>query len=71
LSGGRRYWIVDPASKRVEAYALNAAGRFTRFLQRHDRLESRTVAGWYLKAEWLWATPQPRVPDVLAELGVR
>jgi hypothetical protein len=46
-------------------------GKFTRFLQRDDRLKSRTVAGWDLKPEYVWATPQPSVLDVLAELGVR
>lgn len=70
-SGVREYWIVDPASKSIEAYALSPARKFMRFFERDDKLESRTVAGWYLKPQWLWATPQPSVLDVLAELGVR
>ncbi len=70
-SGVREYWIVDPASQSIEAYVLSPKGRFVRFVDDDGRLHSRTVAGWYVKLEWLWAHPQPSVLEVLGELGVR
>jgi Uma2 family endonuclease len=70
-SGVREYWIVDPASKSIEAYCLDLSGKYVRFGEKDGKLSSRVVAGWYVRPEWLWSNPQPNVLDALAELGVK
>jgi Uma2 family endonuclease len=71
-AGVREYWIVDPLSRTVEAYALHAAGKF-RLIEATDdgRLASAVLPGFYLRPDWLWQEPLPDVIATLRELGVQ
>lgn len=70
-AGVREYWVVDPASHVVEAYALSAKGKYARIKEKDGRLASTVVPGWYLKPAWLWQEKRPNVLDLLGELGIR
>ena len=69
-SGGvREYWIIDPEAKTLEAYRLDG-GRFARVLEADGRVASAALPGFFLRPDWLWREPLPKVLDVLRELGV-
>ncbi|MBI5652260.1 MAG: Uma2 family endonuclease [Chloroflexi bacterium] len=67
-AGVREYWIVEPAEQRVEAYALNADGQYEQIEPKHHTLYSTVLPGFFLKPEWLWQEPLPKVADVLREM---
>lgn len=73
-AGVREYWIVDPLSRRSEAYELASdgkdAGKFVRIDEQDGKLASTVLDGLYLRNEWLWAAPRPKVRDVLKEMGI-
>ncbi len=71
MGGVREYWIIDPGEQRTDFYMLAADGRYER--QRADAQEvyrSQVVDGFWLKEEWFWQEPLPKVLSVLRELGV-
>ena len=70
-AGVREYWIVDPASKIVEAYTLNRQKRYQRLLEREGAICSKVLKGFYLKAAWLFAEKRPKTLAILRELGVK
>lgn len=69
-AGVREYWIVDPLSREIEAYARRAE-KFKLIQPAKGKLASTVVKGWYLRPEWLWSEPRKRVLAALAELGVK
>jgi Uma2 family endonuclease len=69
-AGVREYWIVDPAARVVHLYVLDAEGRYQQQEEQDGRLVSTVLEGFWLKPEWLWQEPLPKVMDCLRELGV-
>ncbi|HEX8681751.1 MAG TPA: Uma2 family endonuclease [Ardenticatenaceae bacterium] len=67
--GVPEYWLIDPNRKTIELYHLDEKGRYRAVTPREGKWESSVIPGFFLRAEWLWADPQPRYQDVLAELG--
>lgn len=67
-AGVEEYWVVDPLSRRVEAYALGDDRVYHSIELADGKLASRVVPGFYLRPEWLWQSPLPRVPAILREL---
>jgi Uma2 family endonuclease len=68
-AGVHEYWLVDPDRQRAEFYRLNKQGRYE--LHAHDAsgvYRSETIPGFWVKVEWFWQDPLPRVFDVLKEL---
>jgi Uma2 family endonuclease len=71
-SGVREYWVVDPLSKRVDAYALGRTKRYSQILPDDEgRVYSKTLRGLYLRPDWLWRSPLPKLSGVLKELKLR
>ena len=68
-AGVTEYWIADPLSRTLEAYAL-ADGRYEPIREAEGLIPSAVVPGWYVRSAWLWGTPRTRVLDALAELTV-
>jgi Uma2 family endonuclease len=69
-SGVREYWVIDPAIQRVDAYALNDAGRYELLPLTDGAYRSIVVPGFFLRPEWLWQDPLPNKLELLRELGV-
>ena len=69
-AGVREYWIVDPISKVVEAYVLDAAQKYALAPETEGKICSTVVPGFFLKPEWLWMQPLPDVIAIARELGV-
>lgn len=70
-AGVREYWIIDPSSKRVEAYTLGRTRKYKQIEEKDDKIFSKVLHGFYIRPEWLWKSPLPKVASVLKELRVR
>ena len=70
-SGVREYWIIDPMSETVEAYALGRNRKFAPIAEKDQRVRSKVLKRFYLRPDWLWRTPLPKVGPILKKLGVR
>ena len=70
-AGIPEYWLLDPQTRRAEFYQLGSEGQY--HLTAPDKegvYRSTVLAGFWLRVDWLWQQPLPRVLDVLRELGV-
>jgi Uma2 family endonuclease len=77
-AGVREYWVVDPMSRHVEAYALEpapsaeAAGatpsQYRRLEEREGIIASTVVPGFRLRTAWLWPQTRPKALAALEEM---
>lgn len=72
-AGVREYWIVDPLSRSLEAYALDEASQLFRPIpiDSDGRILSRVLPGFYLRAAWLFDTRLPDAITILREFGIQ
>lgn len=68
--GVSEYWLIDPERKQVELYRLGTDRCYHAVPPQEGRLHSMVMEGLYLRPEWLWASPTPRILAVLEEMGV-
>ena len=69
-AGVREYWLLDPERERAEFYRLEE-GRYRPVEPDAEGCYCSVVLkGFWLKVDWLWQEPLPRVLDVLRELKV-
>jgi Uma2 family endonuclease len=71
-SNVREYWVVDPLSKRIDAYALGRSKKYS-LIQPDDEghIHSKVLKGLYVNPQWLWRSPLPKLGGVLKELKLR
>lgn len=71
-AGVREYWVVDPLSKRVDVYSAGRSKHYSQ-IQPDDegRIHSKVLRGFFVRPEWLWRSPLPKLPAVLKELKLR
>ena len=70
-AGIAEYWLLDPQARRAEFYQMGPEGQY--HLTAADKegvYRSVVLPGLWLRVDWLWQQPLPRVLDVLRELGV-
>ena len=67
--GVREYWVIDPMASRVEAYTLGDDGRYRRISELDGKINSIVLSGFYVRPQWLWQRPLPKVLDALREMG--
>ncbi len=79
-AGVREYWVIDPASQHMEAYALAAAApepgqppatRYRRLSEEDGVIASVVLSGLRLRVNWLWPQTRVKVLEALAQMGVR
>ncbi len=71
LGGVREYWLLDPDARRADFWVLGPDGRFDR--RQPDAggtYRSVAVPGFWLRVDWLFQRPLPRLLDVQRELGL-
>ncbi len=69
--GVPEYWLIDPDRELAEFYQLDAPGRYRLLAPDDDGIfRSRVLPGFWLRVDWLWQQPLPRVLDVLKALQV-
>lgn len=70
-AGVGEYWVIDPASESMEAYALEpgeGGPRYRRIEPREGKIASLALPGLALPVAWLWE--RPRLPDAYRALGL-
>lgn len=67
----REYWIVDPLREKVALLRLGPGGKYRRVQPRKGELHSRALPGFWIRPEWLWQEPRPKMATILAELLAR
>jgi len=68
-AGIGEYWLIDPDRQQAEIYRLDADGRYRLLTADTEGVyRSEVIPGFWLKVEWLWQEPLPKVLDVLREL---
>jgi Uma2 family endonuclease len=68
--GVPEYWLIDPLRKRAEFYRPGELGLYEPiFSGREGVFHSEAVPGFWLRVEWLWQEPLPKMDDVLLEVG--
>jgi Uma2 family endonuclease len=66
-AGVPEYWILDAAESRVTLLGLTG-GTYVEAASGDGKLTSRAVPGFYLRPEWLWASPLPKKAPLLAAM---
>jgi Uma2 family endonuclease len=69
-AGIPEYWIADPEREQLEVYRLTEDRYESAFMGAKGRVESEVLDGLWVRAEWLWQRPLPKLLDVLSELGL-
>jgi Uma2 family endonuclease len=70
-AGVREYWVIDPMSQHIEAYALGADQKYVQIEEKDDKITSVLLPGWYVRPNWLFGEKRADVMAALGELGIR
>lgn len=68
--GVPEYWLIDPQNEWAEFYHLQGSHYRLSFSGDAGEYTSLVLPGFWLRVEWLWQQPLPRVLDVLRALGM-
>lgn len=69
--GVKEYWLIDPERKRAEFYLLGRDKQYHLMPIADDGIfRSAVMKGLWLRVEWLWQRPLPKVITVLKEWGL-
>ncbi|HEX2915981.1 MAG TPA: hypothetical protein VH186_34785 [Chloroflexia bacterium] len=64
------YWLTDPEQHQAAFYRLGDQQHYQGQLpDQEGRYYSQTLAGFWLKPDWLWRSPLPRSTAVLKTVG--
>ncbi len=67
-AGVEEYWIVDPERRRAEFFRLREGAYEPVLPDAEGKLYSSTLAGFFIRVDWLWNRPKLR--EVYRELGL-
>jgi len=69
--GVKEYWLLDPERKRAEFYRLGRDKQYHLVDVGGDGIfRSSVLKGVWLRVDWLWQRPLPKVGTVLKEWGL-
>lgn len=68
-SGVREYWVIDPMAERADFYVLRDE-KYQLINPVEGAVRSEVLPGFYIRPEWLWQDPLPKVAGIIKELGV-
>lgn len=66
--GVREYWVIDPARRQAEVFALDRGGVYKKVPTASGVLRSVVLDGLWLRSAWLWR--RPKLMQVLREWGL-
>ncbi len=69
-AGVREYWIIDPLSKTAEAYRLEEK-KFQLIEECNGVLPSSVLPRFWIRTDWLWRKPLPKVAVVLKQMRAK
>lgn len=66
--GISEYWIIDEEVQAVTALRLNARGKYREVRPVKGVLHCEAIADFWLRLEWLWQNPRPKVREILHQI---
>jgi Uma2 family endonuclease len=69
-AGVGEYWIIDPTTRRVEAYSAKKGRKYAPIEEAAGRLNSLVIPGFFIRPEWLFGRGLVKKSVALKELGV-
>jgi Uma2 family endonuclease len=70
-AGVLEYWIIDSARKTANFYGYDDMGKYELLpLSGDGKFFSRVIEGLWIKTDWLWEEPLPRLLNVLKEWNI-
>jgi Uma2 family endonuclease len=70
-AGVREYWLIDPDRQQAEFYRLTETGRYHLIFPTAEGIfNSAVLANFWLRVDWLWQEPLPKVLNIVRELGL-
>lgn len=69
--GVREYWMLDSQRRRAEFYRVGSDGFYVPVSPDADGVyRSEVLPGFWLKVDWLWQRPLPRLLEILKLWGL-
>lgn len=68
-AGVPEYWLIDPQAREIVTYQLDPDGRYQPADLADGLIRSRVLPGLWLRIEWLWQDPSPKLLSVLEDWG--
>lgn len=68
--GVPEYWLLDPQRRWGEFYQLQGERYHLVYAGETGEYHARVLPGFWLRVEWLWQQPLPKVLDVLRIIGL-
>jgi Uma2 family endonuclease len=69
--GVREYWLPDPQTRQAAFFLLGEDGRYHPISIGEDGIfRSAVLNGFWLKVDWLWQEPLPKLTSVLRDWGL-
>ena len=66
--GVREYWLIDPQRKQAEFYQREESGYYRAIPTNETGIyHSQVLPGLWIKVEWLWQEPLPKLLTILKE----
>lgn len=66
--GISEYWIIDEELQKVTLLRLGTKGRYREVKPQKGVLRSEVLKGFWLRLEWVWQSPRPKMMAVVAQL---
>jgi Uma2 family endonuclease len=70
-AGVPEYWIVDEMEEKVTLLRLSRQRVYREVRPRKGELHSKILPGLWIRPEWLWQKPRPKIRDILRLLLAR
>lgn len=68
--GVPEYWLIDPQRRWAEFYQLQGERYHLVYAGEQGEYHARALPGFWLRVEWLWQQPLPKVLDILRSIGL-
>ena len=68
-AGVREYWIVDPLSEKIDAFALGKDRKLKAIPEKAGKILSKVLSGFYVMPAWLSQKKLPKVSALLREMN--
>ena len=69
-AGIPEYWLIDPIRRQAEFCRMGGDGHYRLVTPEGGLYRSEALPDFWLRVEWFWRAPLPRVLDVVRELKV-
>lgn len=71
-AGVTEYWIIDHYRRTANFYGFDTNGKYELLpLSPDGKFSSRVINGLWIKTDWLWEKPLPKIMEIIKVWGLR